>query len=523
MAGNRSIEDKYHMLVVQSRDLIARLEESKEINKRLEEDKHTVNQLIKSFCEMILLNNSDKKTKGEEESWDSLTIEKLISEATKSYRSYQQNNFQQFSKLMSLIEKRTAEIDKLEQEVKELNDRQIAEQARSQGITDPEEIKRLQEECERLQKEKKEKEEQEKQEKIIQREREEKMNKLSDKLKARIRNSPSNIDFDTSDDDDIYVEDEGNDIPNEEIQLREHAKNVADISSFKKPVRNRSKTFVEKGKKSKQKTSNEKTALYNVEDLGETIEQIDEYGWCALEIIGKKGHSLFTVIEQEVMQIKNCSKNKPRTACKYLSASNVLVNIPLSTPKGKCILYILSDKGKRIYEEHFKEKPVISHAEKIKKEHTSYEHGYGIYFLSQVFKDNSNVNSVKIMNRKNPIIVSSSISYIPDIILLNKKEDKMYMEYELNTHTQTEFNSKCRKMYAVNKVMNFIIPSKEEMDSFTNKIQKWIHQSKNAIPGAIIRINTFKGIDSSSDYWKDENWSVIYDVDKSGDVPVMRN
>ena len=223
------------------------------------------------------------------------------------------------------------------------------------------------------------------------------------------------------------------------------------------------------------------------------------------------------------MKIKHCAANKPRTSCKYLYSANVLTQNKVDTPKGRHNIHSLTKKGRTIYEEYFQKKPVLSEAEKLKKEHTSYEHGYGIYFISQVFDENVNIKSVELINRKNPIKINSKMSYIPDIILTDKHERKMYIEYELNTHTQTDFNSKCRKMYALNKVMNFVIPSKKEQDSFLKKIEKWIRGSKDTIPGAIIRVVTYKGIDVSLDYWKNDSWAVIYDVDKYGDSPIIQN
>jgi hypothetical protein len=233
--------------------------------------------------------------------------------------------------------------------------------------------------------------------------------------------------------------------------------------------------------------------MAHVVDLKDYIDKMDDVMWSIVRVIGKDGLSESKDIKKVILKEKG-TESAFNTALTKLRSMQIIDQERINTGWRWFNSYELSDTGKRIYLEKYKENPVECEKQILKKEHTTALHGYCIkdaaYILQAVFQ----YDEACTKRRQNTIKLPSGVSYIPDIVAKKKKGALVdYFEVELGHHTQKDFNDKCDKMRAVTSNLYFIVP---DADTMNNKLAKQIGQwvlekgGKDKLKGITIYLTT---------------------------------
>ena len=178
-------------------------------------------------------------------------------------------------------------------------------------------------------------------------------------------------------------------------------------------------------------------------------------------------------------------------------------------------VYTLTEMGQRLYKSKFGNVAKMSESEKVIAEHDNLSHGYGILSVAEVIRQSNQFDSVTTNRKVNTIHLHNGIEYIPDIVCKTDKTT-IYVEYEMGTHTQTDFNNKCGKMLMASKNLYFVVPNQDVLrESMVPKIQKWVDsKSKQVLSGAKIYLTTAQNL-SQCNFSDDSTWRILFDLNKS--------
>lgn len=254
----------------------------------------------------------------------------------------------------------------------------------------------------------------------------------------------------------------------------------------------------------------------------EYLSEATESEKAVLVAIGKEGFSESIPIFDF---LKNtASASKIRACMQTLVSKKVLIKTIVNTPKTpKLALFQLSDYGKAIYEAMEGKPPVLSKAEKIKKEHSTFEHGYAIIQIAEALEETPFVKKkngkVTCMTGRKQIKVDENQAFVPDITIDTGGKLPIYIEYETTKGTQEYFNCKCDKFAKVTNRLNFIVPNQESLDTIKNHANKWIEKTKKEKTlehPVTICMATFKTI-QASDRPDKLNWDEQIRVNRSSE------
>ena len=216
--------------------------------------------------------------------------------------------------------------------------------------------------------------------------------------------------------------------------------------------------------------------------------------------IGEKGISEFNDLIGAVGD--GISGAKIRACLPDLERKELLkretLNLPLTT---KLTVFWLSGYGKRLYKHITGKEPAESKAEKIKKEHTTLEHGYSIADITRLinqsnYAKNMNAKASCIRDRKQ-IKLPDGKAFVPDITITSEDKVLMYIEYETTKCTEADFIDKCSKFVQVSDNLNFIVPGKNEVEILKGHAEKWLEIAKKKkifSKPITIRVGTPRGI-----------------------------
>ena len=183
------------------------------------------------------------------------------------------------------------------------------------------------------------------------------------------------------------------------------------------------------------------------------------------------------------------------------------------------ILY-LTKIGKAVYKAKFDKDAVLSEAEKILKDHSSYPHGYGIKQIAQVFEGDKNNKEVIWLTGRKRIQINEGTYWIPDIVCVNNEGNKSYYEYETGHTSQTDFNAKCNKMTKVTDTLNFLAPNGTVVTTLTDQVSKWVkNRGIGSLKSITVRITSKEQI-KGRNLVKNENWKVVFLLNKSEDPKI---
>lgn len=236
----------------------------------------------------------------------------------------------------------------------------------------------------------------------------------------------------------------------------------------------------------------------------EYLSEATESEKAVLVAIGKEGFSelapLFGFLKGSL------SESKVRICALALSDKKVLNKKTIYTPRNSRLsVFQLSDYGKKIYETMEGKPPVLSKAEKIKKEHSTLEHGYAIVQIAEALEETPFVKKrkgkVTCMTGRKQIKLEENQAFVPDITIDTGAKYPIYIEYETTKCSPEDFNYKCDKFAKVTDRLNFIVPSQEALDTLKEHAERWIEKTKKekSLDRPItISMSTFRSIQSSS-------------------------
>lgn len=248
------------------------------------------------------------------------------------------------------------------------------------------------------------------------------------------------------------------------------------------------------------------SVMAHVVDLNDYMSEMTDIMWNIMIAIGKEGLSEAKDIKKLIIS-GGISDSAFNNALSQLRKMNIVDQERINTGWRWFHSYELSELGKRIYLEKYKNNPVECEKQKLKKEHTTALHGYCIKDASTILKAIFGYDETSTDRRKNSIKLYTGETYIPDIIA-KKKEGALvdYFEVELGHHTQTDFNKKCDKMLMVTKNLYFIVPDADTMNRvLARQIGQWVLEKggKEKLKGTTIYLTTLKKLN-------DGKWDNIY-------------
>lgn len=433
------IVNKNNMLMSQVKNLRETLDYKEEEYDKIRKHIALLEKRVREMCEPILAKDRSEMDLSGKKTWSDTKLLDLISKTEKAYKEHEKERTILLNKLMDDNSQRRDEIESLKQQIS--------------IMLNSNEVYSSEEELEKAYTEKKAKEQ----------------------AKAEL---PDGAKVETvvinEDEDEEYEEEERKII---EQNLKDNSKTVTGTVYVKQSGKK-----VRDNKEMANRSAN--TTLF---DLNEHTKRFSDLHWKVLRIIGE-GHSRLSVIKEHLTE-EEANKVRP-----VLTELNVvcIAQDKCSTPIVKNFTaYSLTLQGKQIYKHKFGKEPVMSEKDRIRAEHTSLEHGYGIYFLANILKEKSKYMNISIYNRKNPVPITEGTgnqSFIPDIKyeeIVGNKAFKNYIEYETGDCTYDDLCSKLTKMFYCTRYIQIIVANKDVLTTYIDKINKYVAEKESVNPGGL--------------------------------------
>lgn len=238
-------------------------------------------------------------------------------------------------------------------------------------------------------------------------------------------------------------------------------------------------------------------------DLEKARSSIDETAKKIIEGIGKEGISEHPALLQYCLKA-NCgiTESKFDTACENLKL-NSIVDVELvqsfNRIRGVRVFSLTNEVGKLLFKEIFREKPVVSEKEKLKRENDNLSHGYSIKDVVNVLEE-FGYTDVSMDRKNNTIPISGDNTWVPDIIAINPISGrKEYFEVEMGTHNQTNFNLKMDKANLKASVLKIIVPNKSVAENLCRKVEDWRALNLKKASSITIFVQRFSEFKSKDD------------------------
>lgn len=470
---------KYNVSIAKTQDLQEQIRIKEGAWKAKEAHYKHVDKLTRELCEKILARDRNEMVLGREYSWAKLDTEDLVLKADASYRTYNANRSELLQKIMDVAETRRAQIESLEDQIRQMIANGTA------GVSDVQEV-------------------------LDRAEREAAEEQAKEHVPNRIRDvaAAGKVELIIEDADDVMVEGEKK-LVAELVEINEQARVTANSVPVVQATQNREII----------KAARDQSIMTHLVDLSEYEARFNDVMWEVMKAIGAEGLSKYPDIEAEILRNTEFRTSKIRTAtleiAKMGALNQSILNLPL-TPK--VFAYQLSDIGTRLYKKHFEKEPVISDIERIIAEHDNAEHGFGILDVETVLKESGAYRDITSFNRKRAVRLQDGKLYVPDLICFTDRY-REYMEYERGMHTQTDFNAKCNKMTQVTRFLNFVTPNKAAIKRVRVQIDTWIGtRGATSLRNIKIRLTTAQSLRGNNPR-SDDAWMIIYDI-KRGTAPI---
>nr|WP_303180710.1 hypothetical protein [Lachnoclostridium phocaeense] len=469
---------KYHVAVAMAQDLKEQLSKKQEQWEKREEDFKITEKLIRELCESILAKDPKEMVLGTDYSWSSVPVNELIGKAKKVFTKYIETRKDFMRKIMEISETRREQVESLQDQISVL-------------MTRPSGVAISRDELEKQVQEEKMKKEA--------------VKKLTPEEQKKA--DRGNLSFIVEEDADLDAM--------ENLALEEAAEVNASIQITPKsiPITPARKQVEQR----RERRENAKKA--HMIDLKEYENKMDAISWDILRVIGKEGLSVYNEIEKKILEEHpDYKQSRIRMTIGQLFNMQLVNKEPISNPlKAKLYVYQLTAMGSRVFQDKFKSAPEPSEMDQIMAEHDNCNHGYGIKFIAEMLRESRQFRSVNERNRKNPIKISTGVSYIPDIICTDKNGKRMYIEYECMNYTQTDFSSKCSKICKVTDELNYIAPNVDTAKKLYNAVEKWIEsRGRNSLSHVTVRITTALQM-KDKDIRKNENWKYVFEPGKQSE------
>ena len=474
-----SLQQMYLLTKQRADDLQEQLNEKNDMMAAREKAiKHT-EDLTRDLCVTILAKDKGEMVLGKPYSWSKVSLDELITKASKSYKENNLKKARILSETLDLAEERRMQAESLAD--------QISQIMQSGNIADPDSVKQ------------------------------------AIKTASETKGADSPVSPNIHNNVQVIVE-ENKDAA---ILVDGEMKNISEMCNIAEEVALTASaipTVHSKKKNQRLEQEREKAAMAHVVDLKVFMDKMSDIMWDVLYVIGTDGLTKYSDIEAAVAAKngEDLRRSKIRVATTDLVKMKIVnvenVKLPLSP---RCFLHWLSDIGKRIYRAKYEKAPTTSIVERVIAEHDNVEHGFGILDIEKVLEEKKIYKSISSWNRSNPIPVDNGRSYIPDLICKREKYTE-YIEYERGFHTQTDFNAKCNKMSQVTRFLNFIVPNKEVLKHVSKQIDAWVEKrGLKSVENLRVRITTAVAIRDTELGANSLNWLVEYDF-KKGAEPIRK-
>lgn len=294
------------------------------------------------------------------------------------------------------------------------------------------------------------------------------------------------------------------------------------------------KYYANKAQKERKKQRKKRSDAYVNEKVSDVVSNLNNPEKMILFVIGTKGLSEKSDIMNMMQELK---KEEDPMFVKIIgkeSFSESRLNNVLNTlEKYKFLkkeiisgagldrqfsIYLLTEMGKKVFYCLFSNEEIVEcEADKIKREHDNYLHGYGIKLVADILKQQEGVVDVDYFTRRNPVTLENGEKYIPDIIVTYKYYDhaknkyfkkKLYIEYELGTHSDSSFFSKLSKMQRCTNELYFVCGNDEISNRVNQKIKKWINN--NNPKGIFICVSSRACLRGKNIFYKN-GWKYVFE------------
>lgn len=271
-------------------------------------------------------------------------------------------------------------------------------------------------------------------------------------------------------------------VPNRENEIEDYNSNVIDMSDIdnsKPPIdEDELGAYVNK--------MSDNSLKIILKTIGETglsriidLKEIESLNSSFLNKNGEFGQAAFTQKIQSLVDMMLLEKEVIKTGRK-----GGIENI-----------YTLTDLGIAVYNKVFGTNPVEGEKYKIKRQHTSLEHGYFIKAVSREFKSQGYtvLEEPKECQIK---IEGTSLMVEADLRIQNGDEDPLPIECEMGTTSDADMTKKLDKYIQVSKIISIIVPNSEAIQSLKHKLDKWITKSGGSkkLKGYTFRITTLDNL-----------------------------
>lgn len=158
-------------------------------------------------------------------------------------------------------------------------------------------------------------------------------------------------------------------------------------------------------------------------------------------------------------------------------------------------IYSLSDSGKQLYKIIFSANPVESEKERIRRQHTSLEHGY---FIKTVAKELEN-KGYEVFDSPEDCIRRPLMSLeegdeklrVEADLIINKADTEYIIECEMGTTSDSDMTKKLDKLILVTNVISFIMNNQDSLNKTSAKVDKWItKKGRDNLKGYTFRFTT---------------------------------
>ena len=243
------------------------------------------------------------------------------------------------------------------------------------------------------------------------------------------------------------------------------------------------------------------TPILTIENMQTYVSAMTEIMWDILEAIGTQGFSESNDILNWMEKNKTkYGKTNILNSITTLRKMSILSAESISTGYRRFQIFKLSQKGEDMFKIYFKKDPVESEINKIVKDHCTTVHGYTIKDACKLLITNYKCTKAVMDRQAVSIKLPDGKTYIPDIVAI-KDGKQMYVEVELGTTPQPDFNNKCNKMLQVTNHLFFISDTDETIKKkIEGQISMWILSlgGKEKIAGNTIYMTTMTQLSKGS-------------------------
>lgn len=466
MSDTKQVVYQYQRLVIQYKDLEAKMQQKEQQWKDMQERFAQVEMHTRELCEEILAKDKSETGLGKNYSWSSVDIIELIKKAKSSFQHYNSERSKLLKQLLEQSETRRKTIEKMKAEP--------YQQALSENPKINETIKAVKE-------------------------------VVDDGLDAETKHQ---VDAIVSFFDDVVEDDSPT------------------VSGAKKIAHK----VVRSGEDEANRHNNSSDeSVPNFDEIDTVTAQLSHDQKLIIRVMGETGNIMMSDIHEAYQKYGQKTKTTITGEIKRLNSFQ-LIHITRITEglRPNTNIYYLTALGECVYFRLYGKKAIRSQYQTILGEHSSLEHGLNIMDLANCLRKYGQAYEfVKEWNRKDPISVQvpifntitkkvepTDLKYVPDIrFRFRGEKQEHYIEYERNTCSQEDFFTKCEKMLKVTRILRFVTPNADETNKLIQRVKEWIRTRKQPLPVCQILVTScvaFRKYDMSSN----EHWEYEYDSKK---------